>query len=358
MFDTYQTKTYSPAVKASGRDVGETTGTTPFIGAGVGDRRLEAVVRTAGFDVRRGFSLAEAELNPDHDDIDLIAMETLPGGHVDSTACHQLAVLRMAPILVMAERDDETDRILALKLGADDWASPVCGERELLAKVRALTRRRAWVSRTAPNPNTVRFTNWQLEDGARIEELETVVHALRSDRRPDTETPKRYERELWVPCARGTTRVPGARGATRVSVASLIWVEAARGYVMLHTAARSLILRETMGRLEARLDPRHAIRVHRSAFVNPAAVTEIQRLGKGLIAVLLQNGHDRGRAELHPAGAGGAEGRSGAVLMQPTAGQSRFGLSRPRWTAGRARPRSSHAATCGKSLKATMSPAS
>ncbi|MFJ6025076.1 LytR/AlgR family response regulator transcription factor [Brevundimonas sp. NPDC092305] len=120
------------------------------------------------------------------------------------------------------------------------------------------------------------------EAGARIEELETVVHALRNDGRPDPETPKRYESELWV---------PGARGATRVPVASLIWVEAARDYVMLHTAARSLILRETMGRLEARLDPRHAIRVHRSAFVNPAAVTEIQRLGKGLIAVLLQNGH-------------------------------------------------------------------
>ncbi|MFJ6025078.1 response regulator transcription factor [Brevundimonas sp. NPDC092305] len=163
MFDTFQTKTCSPAVKASGRDVGEVAGTTLFIGAGAGDRRLEAVVRTAGFDVRRAVSLAEADLNPDRDDIDLIIMETLPGGHVDFTACHQLAALRMAPILVMAERDDETDRILALELGADDWASPVCGERELLAKVRALTRRRARVSRTAPNPNTVRFANWQLD---------------------------------------------------------------------------------------------------------------------------------------------------------------------------------------------------
>ena len=119
------------------------------------------------------------------------------------------------------------------------------------------------------------------EAGSRIEELESVVDALRSDARGEVEAGPQYENELWI---------PGARGTTRVAVASIIWVEAARDYVMLHTQARSLILRETMGRLQERLNPAQALRVHRSAFVNPAAVTGIQRLGKGQIALVLSDG--------------------------------------------------------------------
>lgn len=118
------------------------------------------------------------------------------------------------------------------------------------------------------------------EAGARIEELESVVDALRADRRAGGASPM-YESELWV---------PGLHGAVRVATASIIWIEAARDYVILHTAARSLILRETMGRMQERLDPAEALRVHRSAFVNPAAVTGIQRLGKGQIAVVLSDG--------------------------------------------------------------------
>lgn len=116
--------------------------------------------------------------------------------------------------------------------------------------------------------------------GARIEELESVVDALRADSRGGA-APSPYESELWI---------PGQHGAVRVATASIVWIEAARDYVILHTAARSLILRETMGRMQERLDPAQALRVHRSAFVNPAAVTGIQRLGKGQIALVLSDG--------------------------------------------------------------------
>lgn len=118
------------------------------------------------------------------------------------------------------------------------------------------------------------------EAGARIEELESVVQALRADTWA-SDASASYESELWV---------PGLQGAVRVAVASIVWIEAARDYVILHTAARSLILRETMARMQERLDPAQALRVHRSAFVNPAAVTGIQRLGKGQIAVVLSDG--------------------------------------------------------------------
>lgn len=119
------------------------------------------------------------------------------------------------------------------------------------------------------------------EAGARIEELENVLETLRAAPPVAGRPTSQYEHELWV---------PSLRGAVRVATASIIWIEAARDYVLLHTAARSLILRETMGRIEERLDPAHALRVHRSAFVNPSAVTGIERLGKGQIAVVLSDG--------------------------------------------------------------------
>lgn len=160
MFDSFRVETRSSAAPAPTREV---AGTALFVGAGGRESRLEDVVRMAGFDLRRVATATEAEPMLARDSVDLIVMEALSGGHVDFTACHRLASLRAGPILVMAERDDETDRILAFELGADDWVSPACSERELLAKVRALTRRRAKTERTAPNPNAVRFANWQLD---------------------------------------------------------------------------------------------------------------------------------------------------------------------------------------------------
>lgn len=120
------------------------------------------------------------------------------------------------------------------------------------------------------------------EAGATIEELAGLVRALRE--RPEIDPPslRKYESELWI---------PGTNGMTRVPVAAIMWIEAARDYALIHTSTRSFILRETMGALEERLDPALVLRVHRSAFVNPASVTAIRKLGKGLIALTLGNGH-------------------------------------------------------------------
>ena len=46
------------------------------------------------------------------------------------------------PILMLTARDDETDRIIGLELGADDYVTKPFSPRELVARVRALLRRR------------------------------------------------------------------------------------------------------------------------------------------------------------------------------------------------------------------------
>lgn len=79
-------------------------------------------------------------------------------------------------------------------------------------------------------------------------------------------------------------------GHVRVSSAEIDWIEAAKDYVLLHTPNRSHIHRVTMTALEELLDAELLTRVHRSAFVNLARVQEVQRLGKGLISLVLRDG--------------------------------------------------------------------
>lgn len=84
--------------------------------------------------------------------------------------------------------------------------------------------------------------------------------------------------------------VPVRDGHLRVLVSQIEWIEAAKDYVLLHTDLRSHIHRTTMAALESTLDPDQLLRVHRSAFVRPARVKKVERLGKGLIALVLKDG--------------------------------------------------------------------
>ncbi|MEI4508883.1 LytTR family DNA-binding domain-containing protein [Sphingopyxis sp. CCNWLW253] len=90
-----------------------------------------------------------------------------------------------------------------------------------------------------------------------------------------------FDDAIWVPMREGQTRVP---------VASIDWIEAAGDYAMLHTSLRSHLLRTTMSALEKRIDPAELMRVHRSAFVRLARVTEIRRVDKWLVTLVLGDG--------------------------------------------------------------------
>ena len=65
------------------------------------------------------------------------------------------------------------------------------------------------------------------------------------------------------------------------------WIEAADYYVELHVGARTYLHRESMAALEARLDTRRFVRIHRKAIVNIRCLREVRRdAGGGLVAVL------------------------------------------------------------------------
>jgi two-component system LytT family response regulator len=68
------------------------------------------------------------------------------------------------------------------------------------------------------------------------------------------------------------------------------WVEAAGNYVRLHLGPESHLFRETMSRMEARLDTRRFARIHRSRIVNTERIKELQPWFNGDYAVILRDG--------------------------------------------------------------------
>ena len=75
-----------------------------------------------------------------------------------------------------------------------------------------------------------------------------------------------------------------------VRIDDVDWVEAADYYARLHVGAASHLVRETMQELEARLDARRFVRVHRSAIVNVDRVRELRTIAAGRHEVVLRDG--------------------------------------------------------------------
>lgn len=82
-----------------------------------------------------------------------------------------------------------------------------------------------------------------------------------------------------------------SRGRLRqVAVSDIDWIEAQGNYLALHIGDASILMRETLGRLEARLDPARFVRVHRGAVVAAGRVVEIQPSTNGDALARLRGG--------------------------------------------------------------------
>ena len=77
-----------------------------------------------------------------------------------------------------------------------------------------------------------------------------------------------------------------------VEVREVDCIEAAGNYALLHTGAKTHILRDTLANLEARLSPKRFLRVSRSAIVNLDRVKAVQPTTRGEHVVLLKNGKE------------------------------------------------------------------
>jgi two-component system response regulator RegX3 len=91
-----------------------------------------------GLDVARAATGAAALAAQDYDVVLLdLGLPDIDGFEV----CRRLRARSDVPIIVVTARGDEVDRVVGLELGADDYIVKPFGFRELLARIRAVTRR-------------------------------------------------------------------------------------------------------------------------------------------------------------------------------------------------------------------------
>jgi two-component system, OmpR family, response regulator RegX3 len=99
---------------------------------------LTAGLARYGFGVSRARTGAEALAAPPHEVVLLdLGLPDMDGIDV----CRRLRAESTVPIIVVTARSEEVDRVLGLELGADDYVVKPFGFRELVARIRAVTRR-------------------------------------------------------------------------------------------------------------------------------------------------------------------------------------------------------------------------
>jgi two-component system OmpR family response regulator len=110
------------------------------------DPQIREVVRFAVG--REGFRVSEAGNGRDalaafeRDPADLIILDILMPEMDGTDVCREIRRRSTVPIIFLSSKDDEVDRILGLELGGDDYVTKPFSPRELIARVRAVLRRR------------------------------------------------------------------------------------------------------------------------------------------------------------------------------------------------------------------------
>jgi len=101
--------------------------------------------------------------------VDLVVLAFSPEDDQGAQLVQRLRKESPVPIIVLSARRDEVDRIMALELGADDCLTAPFSPRELLARVRAILRRRSLDSRQrkTDGPRAYRFGAWELNRNLR-----------------------------------------------------------------------------------------------------------------------------------------------------------------------------------------------
>lgn len=75
-----------------------------------------------------------------------------------------------------------------------------------------------------------------------------------------------------------------------LNIEEIVWIEAMEDYVNFHTSKGSYLVKQSLSRLENRMNPEVFIRVHRSYTVNLEAVNEIEPWTNGRLRCLMKNG--------------------------------------------------------------------
>ena len=97
--------------------------------------------------------------------VDLVVLDLMLPGDDGLTLCRDLRARSDMPVVMLTARGEETDRIVGLEMGADDYLAKPFSARELLARIKVILRRaRSLPANLKPDVvRTLRFGGWTLD---------------------------------------------------------------------------------------------------------------------------------------------------------------------------------------------------
>ncbi|HQP21373.1 MAG TPA: response regulator [Phenylobacterium sp.] len=116
-----------------------------------------------GYQVETAGDSREMDVALSRGPVDLVVLDVMLPGEDGLAICRRLAGPEGPPIIMLSAMGEDTDRIVGLELGADDYLPKPCNPRELLARVRAVLRRAELRGVTSGGGAGYEFAGWRLD---------------------------------------------------------------------------------------------------------------------------------------------------------------------------------------------------
>ncbi len=101
--------------------------------------------------------------------IDLVILDVMMPGEDGLSLCRHIAATSDTPVILLTAKAEETDRIVGLEMGADDYVTKPFSPRELATRVKVVLRRltAGGARQHAPESGSYAFAGWVLKTGER-----------------------------------------------------------------------------------------------------------------------------------------------------------------------------------------------
>ncbi|WP_267380915.1 MULTISPECIES: response regulator [unclassified Sphingomonas] len=131
---------------------------------------LAAYLAKQGFRVTQAADAAAARTRIAAYAIDLVILDIMMPGEDGLSLCRHIAATSDLPVILLTARAEETERIVGLEMGADDYVVKPFSPRELAARIKVVLRRRIAGStrQHAPESGAYGFAGWLLRSGERV----------------------------------------------------------------------------------------------------------------------------------------------------------------------------------------------
>jgi len=160
-------------------------------------RPLTKGLEREGLDVDRVETGTDALQHSAVADFDVVLLDLGLPDRDGFDVCRELRARSDVPIIVVTARSEEVDRVVGLELGADDYIVKPFGFRELVARIRAVARRRAPAAAPAGDETGTANGNGHAEHGSVVEvgtlTVDRRTRRVTVDGNPVALTPKEFD---------------------------------------------------------------------------------------------------------------------------------------------------------------------